>query len=484
MRFTRNLFRTSQFIQVALISLISTSCSHKSVSADGPRVDINDSGNVISSFHLRSYDDVTLKNGLRVLLIEDNSLPYFSMNLLIRSGSAADPAKLPGVSAMVADLLDKGTQGQTATQVADELGQMGAEYTASATNDYTIISAGVLSLYQDRLLSELSKIVMQPAFSETEIARSRRQTLSNIERLPDSPAEFVDRAYDLFLFGSHPYGHPISGTLASVKAIKRKDIIQFYLHHYRPNNALLAVVGKLPQDIRAKVETAFGGWQARALEPHSANEFPPVNGLSAEVVTKSGLVQSQILIGGRGIRRNDPDFLPLRVANTILGGAFSSRLNDKIRVDLGLTYSISSMFDARTDEGPFTISTFTRNEKVGETVSATLELLKTFCANGVTAEEVASAKAYLIGSFPSAIETAERLATNLLLLRHYGIPDSYLSRYIHNMNHISVQEVNRAIQKHFDPKNLKIVVYSDRAVVRQLKAIDPNVQVVPYTSVK
>ena len=162
----------------------------------------------------------------------------------------------------------------------------------------------------------------------------------------------------------------------------------------------------------------------------------------------------------------------LRLANTILGGAFASRLNSRIRRDLGLTYNIGSHFDALQDTGPFEISTFTKNQTVGQTVSETLKILSDFKANGVTSDEVDSTKGYLKGIFPSAIETPEKLAFNLMILRFYELPDTYLTNYLRNIDRISASDVNRAIKKHIDDKNLKVLVYtSAETVLPQLEPI-------------
>jgi zinc protease len=166
--------------------------------------------------------------------------------------------------------------------------------------------------------------------------------------------------------------------------------------------------------------------------------------------------------------------MELRLANLILGGGFVSRLNSKVRDDLGLTYSIFSQFDTKKQRGTFVISTFTRNDKVGETIKNTREIFSQFVAQGITEPELAAAKAVLTGQFPMAIETTDRLALNLMLLRLYGVSDSYLKNFLKDVNAITVAQVNEAIHKHFSVENLKTVVYADQSKVgKQLKALGP-----------
>lgn len=445
---------------VTATSLASCASSGKS-SVPGSHVSESKTG-----YQLQPFEEKTLANGLRVLFVPDESLPYVSYSLLIGTGSAQDPANKAGVSAVVAEMLDKGTVKRTAPQIAADLGQMGADFDARASVDYTLVSASSLSNNADRLLSNMVEIVTQPAFSNGEIERVRKQMLAGITRRVDNPEAFAEYAFEDYLFGSHPYARPTSGTLKTIQALKKKNIIQHYLRYYRPNNAILAVVGKYTPELAKKIETSFGTWEKRTVKAPEFGAVPAVQGVQIRLVDKPGLVQSQIRIGQPGIKRNNEDFLALRVANTILGGAFASRLNDRVRKDLGLTYSIGSYFDARRDVGPFEISTFTKNATVGQTVSETLKVLSEFKDKGVTKEEVERAKGYLKGVFPTAIETPEKLAVNLMLLRYYGIPDTYLTNYLRTIEDFSASDINKVITKYFDAKNLKVLVYSNAAEVQ------------------
>lgn len=425
-----------------------------------------------SSFKLPSFDEKTLTNGLTVLYIKDESLPYISYSLLIKGGASADPPEVSGLTSFVADLLDQGTAKRNATQLADELASMGAEFNASVTSDYSLFGTSALSTDADSLLNLFSEIVMQPSFAAEEVERAKKRTIAQLRKRIDSPEAFVDLAWEDSLFGTnHPYAKPVSGNISSVEKLRRKFIIQHYLKYFRPNNSILAVVGKVTPEIRKKAEAAFASWEQKKIIPVALPEIPKVQGTQAVLVSKPGLVQSQIRIGHPGIARNNPDFLTLRVANTILGGAFSSRLVNHVRRDLGLTYSISSGFDARQGQGAFEISTFTKNQTLGKTIEETMNIVRAFTEKGVVSAEVEQAKGYLAGMFPTSIETAEKLAFNLMVLRVYGIPDSYLRNYLSDLSDVSASEVNKAIKKYIDPNNVKIVVYSSADVAPQIKAI-------------
>ncbi|RYZ72964.1 MAG: insulinase family protein, partial [Proteobacteria bacterium] len=348
----------------------------------------------------------------------------------------------------------------------------GAEFDASASYDYSVVTASGLSPQAEPLLNNMIEIVTAPSFPDAEFKRAVAQAQSQIARLVDNPDAYADLAFASYLYGEHPYGRPTIGTAKSIGALKKRNVIQAYVRTYRPNNAILAVVGQYTPELRAKIEQSFGAWEKRDLPEVKTTPIAKVEGVGIRVIDYPSQVQSQIRIGELGIERKDPRFLALRLGNTILGGAFASRLNDRIRKDLGLTYGINSGFDARMERGPFLVETFTKNASVGQAVSETLKVLEQYKAQGATAEEIERSKGYLKGIFPAAIETPEKLALNLLLLRHYGIPDSYLTNYLRDIDSLSRSEVNKAVNEAIDTKNIRILVYSKAAdVVPQLEPI-------------
>jgi zinc protease len=466
--FKNVLTSVSKGLALGLTVVSIASCSSSPKKSGG----IFGSSEAKSGYKIRDFEEKTLSNGLRVLFIPDKTLPYVSYSLLVRTGSVSDPVGQEGLASLVADLLNKGTSKRSATQIADELGRMGAEFDASASYDYSVVTASGLSPQAEALLNNLVEIVTMPSFPEAEFKRSVAQAQSQIARLVDSPDAYADLAFASYLYGSHPYGRPTIGTAKSIAALKKRNVIQAYLRTYRPNNAILAVVGQYTPELQAKIEQSFGAWEKRDLPDAKPTEVSKIEGLGIRVIDYPSLVQSQIRIGQLGIDRKDPRFLPLRLGNTILGGAFASRLNDRIRKDLGLTYGINSTFDARMERGPFVVETFTKNASVGQAVTESLKVLEQFKEQGATSEEIERSKGYLKGIFPAAIETPEKLALNLLLLRHYGIPDSYLTNYLRDIDALSRGEVNRAMSEALDTKNIRILVYSKASdVVPQLEPI-------------
>lgn len=432
---------------------------------------------VSSAFKLRPMREVQLENGLKVLFIADNSLPRVSMTMLVKVGSRQDPAGKEGLNSLTSQMLEQGTQSKNAMVIADELGDLGTEINIEPSTDFTILSMDALVNSSDKLLGLYSDIVMNPAFLDAEVARAKSQTIAQQQKKIDNPSSYANDAFDEFLFKGHPYANDVTGTPATVKKITKQDIIRHYLNNYRPNNAQLAVVGRFDKTFEAKVAEAFKKWPGKPIRDFTTPELKPIEGIETKLVSKSGLQQAQIRIGELGIRRADPDFLKLRTANVALGGEFGSRLNQHVRDDLGLTYSIYSYFDSRADRGPFEISTFTKNETVGKTVEESLKVFSEFVEKGLTEQELKASKEQMLGQFPRAIETADRLAYNILILNYYGVPLSYLQDFNKNVEALTLADVNQAVQKHLDAKNLRILIYADeKKVSDQIKEFKPVVE--------
>ncbi len=479
------MIHSSKFIIAALIAISAGGCASKTAENTygvSMPASSGSQGNGVTT--LRSYRETTLPNGLKVLFLPDQSLPALSMGMLVKSGGTADPEGLAGLTNFVSDLLDQGTTRRNATQIADDLGRIGASFRTSVDYDYTYLAISGLSVSSNELLSNFAEFAMQPAFPDAEIKRVREQTIASMQRSLDNPRTVADLGMLGALYGKHPYGRPVVGIGSQLSNISKKNVIQQYLKFYRPNNSILVVVGKFGPPFEKKVEATFGAWGKRDL-PKLALETPKAKpGIQVRVVEKAGLTQAQIRIAGIGIKRQDEDFMALRLANTVLGGAFASRLNDKIRKELGLTYSINSSFDSRIERGPFEISTFTKVESIDKVVNETVKLYQKFVADGITSEELARARGYLKGIFPQAIETSDKLGFNLVLLRLYGIPDRYLTHYLYNLDELSVSDVNAAIRRNMKASDLAIVVHAPKESAEGLKSLGPQYEVLPISALQ
>lgn len=423
-----------------------------------------------SSGSLRPYKTSKLSNGLNILYVNDEKLPYISLSMMIKSGYANDPKDQTGLTSAVFELLNKGTTTKSATQIAAEIDQLGAEYDANVTADYSMVSLDGLSWQEDKLLSIFSDLILNPKFDDNEITRYKAKVTAVIQQRLDQVAYLASEAFEEFYYKDHPYSQRDVGSLSDIKKLNRDLILAQYKKIVIPDNAWIVVVGKYSSDIEAKIEKKFGAWKS---EPIAKLEFPPVEPIKGRqilLVDKPDAAQAEIRVGHAGTDRRDPAHVATNIANSILGQGFTSRLVDRIRDKLGLTYSISSGTDFRLHGSLFAIRTFTRLPKVGQTLSEIYKVSDEFYKDGITKSELQLAQDYMIGVFPSLVETAEKTAYNLMVLRIFGVSDDYLLNYQKNVAKVTLAEVNETIKKNFNPENLKVVIVAPKdKVLSQLK---------------
>lgn len=425
--------------------------------------------------HFSNKVEKELSNGLKIVFIQDTSLPRINIMALVGSGSINDPKSKSGLAHLTASLLDEGSVKHTSSEMAEILESMGASLSILPGYDFTQVAIKGLSYTRSALLDSFLEILLTPKFEQKEVDRLKRQSISALLKMEDDPDQFSDRLISKVLFENHPYAYPTMGDSMSINKIQRSDIQDYYRSQFKASNTMIAVSGDFDEKFIQEVNTKLSAWVSD--RPFKASTWdPPKEGQASSsgiwVKNKNGLVQAQIRLGHLFIDRAHPEFMNLRAANLILGGVFASRLNQKVRSELGLTYGISSSFDARRFTGPFVMETFTRNNKIGETIKASTEVYRVFAEKGITEEELESSKSILIGQFPRAVETTEALAYQLLALRFYGIEEKYLTQFITNVKSLKLSHVNEVIKKYFVPEKLNIVIYGDlKSFEDQLKPL-------------
>jgi len=404
----------------------------------------------------------TLDNGLKVIVIEHHELPVVAFRLVLKSGSAYDPAGKEGLANLTAGLLRKGTKIKDATQIAEEIDFVGGTLGAGANWDATFATCYVLNKYFDTGLELLADIILDPAFKDDEIERLRRQILAGIMQQKDDPGTVAEENFRKFVFGGHPYGQPLEGTEKSVSAISREDIVSFHQTYYVPNNAILAVVGDIKtDDVLKRVKSKFASWETRQSAPLDFAQPPQIKGHQILLVDKPDLTQSYIKIGHFGIERKSPDYFPVRVMNYILGGGgYASRLVDEVRDKRGLTYDIRSNFDSYRLRGAFEVSTFTRIDSTLGAVQAILDQIQRMRAEKVSEKELSETKSFYTGYFPLQFETPEQIAKQILNVEIYDLGEDYIKNFRKNIDAITADDILRVAQKYLDPDNIKFMVVS------------------------
>lgn len=423
-------------------------------------------GDKASNFSpLKNFKEQTLSNGIHVLYVKEDKLPYLSFSLMGFTGSASDPKGMYGVTAATVNLLTKGTQLKSAVKLNEEIETLGADLDTTVEKEFFNVSLEGLSWYEDKLLSLFSEILLKPKFTSQELSRYKERTSARIQQSLDQASYLASEILENKLYQNHPFGHREIGTLQGIQNITVKSLANHYERMLSPKQLWIVVVGKYSDALPSKIEAIFSKVKASQSLNVSYPELQALKGKNILIVDKPDAAQAEIRIGHYGIMRSNSDYQATSLANSILGQGFTSRLVDRIRDQLGLTYNISSGFDVRKNRGFFQISTFTQNERVGQTLDETLKIFAKFQQEGVTSKELRLAQDYMVGKFPLLLETPEKLAYNLMILRFFGISDDYLNDYKSNVRGVDLKTANQAIQKHFDPENMQIVILGNKAVI-------------------
>ena len=410
-----------------------------------------------------------LPNGLKLLVVEHHELPVADFILLVGTGGEADPEGRPGVATLTAALLDEGTTSRSALAIADQEAYLGAELAAGGAWDASQLALHTPTAQLDSALALFADVALHPAFPPAELERLRKERITQLIQLRDQPRAIADLAYPFIVYGArHPYGRPLIGTEESARAITREDVERFYRTFYRPNNATLIVVGDVrPADVERRARALFGGWERAEVPPTTYGEPPAPSATTIYLIDKPGAPQSSIRIGGVGVARSTKDYFALLVLNTILGGSFTSRLNQNLRETHGYTYGAFSRFDMRRAAGPFVA----RAEVTGsKTDSALVEFLKELRAirDTVPAAELEKAKRYLQLQLPGEFETTGDIARQLVPIVLYGLPLDYYNTYVQQIERVTRDDVRRAAGRYIDPGHLAVVIVGDR------KSIEPT----------
>jgi zinc protease len=416
-----------------------------------------------------------LPNDLVYLFSRQSELPLVTLELMIKAGTLEEPRGKEGLANLTATLLLNGTKSRTSARIAEELDFMGARLSASGGDDFASVGLTVLKKDLGPALELLKDILMNPTFPAAEVQRKVSQYKAALASEQDEPMVVASRAFARDLYGAFPYGHPVRGTPQGLSAITRNDLVEFHRKYYRPNNAVLSLVGDLtPEEARQWVAKTFGGW-ARA--PIPAVKLPPIPPLQQRKVVEidKDISQANIILGNLGITRKNPDFYAFQVMNYILGGGgFASRLMDDIRVNRGLAYSVYSAFAPGLEPGPFTVALETKNATAGEAIAQVAEQLRRIRTQPVTPEELKDAKSYLVGSFPRKMDSISKRAGLLGYVEIYGLGLDYPWRYPEFIEHLTPADIQKVAEKYIHPENYLLVVVGKRSAMTSLPGAAPS----------
>jgi len=416
------------------------------------------------ALHLPAVQTATLPNGLQLAVVEMHKVPVVDVTLQLDAGSVRDPDDAPGLATFTANMLQQGAGARGALDVADEIAFLGASLSTAAGYDAAVASLHVPKRQLGAALDLFADVVLRPTFPDSEIARQRDLRRAQILQQRDQPVAMANIAFAAIVFGgAHPYGRPANGTEASTGALTRDRVAGFYRDWYRPAGARLLVVGDVTlPEARRLIEERFAGWQGGAVAAVNPGAPAPPAARTIYLVDKPGAAQSVFRIGQVGPARSTPDYFALQVLNTILGGSFTSRLNQNLRETHGYTYGASSQFAMRRQAGPFVAASSVVTAKTDSALMEFMRELRRVRDEAVPQEELDKAKAYITLGLPAEFETTGAAARQFAELLLYGLPLDYYGSYIPSIQAVTAADVQRVAQRYLDPDHFAIVVVGDR----------------------
>jgi zinc protease len=377
-----------------------------------------------------------LPSGLTLLAIQKRGLPLFHVRLSLPAGACEDPRGKAGLAQYTIDLLRRGTRRRPAQDVDQMIESMGAQLYADVSMEEAALALTVPAELSERALDALLEVALEPAFEESEVAAARRRTIASLQSDLDEPSTVAGRAVVTLGYGAgHPYSHPAQGFRRDVETFQREDALSFHATRYQQQGALLAVVGQaapaqLLEQLQGKLAQWESSWPGRSQR--GALQFaalPPSQGMRAVVIHKPDATQAQVRIVSPGLPRNTPRYAEAVVANTALGGGFTSLLVDAIRVDRGLSYSVSTRLHMNRRAGLSVFASFTKNETLRALVDVALEQMRAYAETGPSEDALEKARRYLAGLFPLGLESHEALAEQIADALLDGLGLEHLKTY-------------------------------------------------------
>jgi zinc protease len=399
-----------------------------------------------------------LPNGIVLLVAERPAIPIVITRVFVRAGANHDPEDREGLASLTGALLTRGTGRQTGPEIDAAIEFVGGSLESGAGRDGSSATLAVLKKDLDLGLDLLRDVIVTPTFPEAELKRKVAEIQAAIKRSEESPETVGARALAPLVFPNHPYGRRAEGTVESVGRITRDDVVKFHRGLFRPDQAIVAVVGAITVDqARTAILQRFGSWAKPDTPPATTPPAAP-GGTPSEITIKKDLTQATIMLGRQAIRQTDPDYFALSVASYILGGGSASRLYARVREEGGLAYSIYSYVSPSTYGSSFVVNAQTRTAEVTRVVGIIRDELQRMGKERVTDRELNLAKAYLIGSFPLRLDTSDKVADFIVAVEHQGLGLDYPERYKQQIAKVTAADVQRVAAKFFVPETFNRVV--------------------------
>ncbi len=435
-----------------------------------------------AQFKLPKYEIVTLENGLTIYLMEKKDVPIISFSVLFDAGAIKD-GETKGLSSFTAEALKFGTKNYSKDQIDSIFNFYGSSLNTYARLDYSGLYTEFMKNDLDKLLPVIKDIITNPTFPEEEIIKRKQRWVAELDQAKESPRQVIGAYYNNFLFTDSPYGNPVDGIKKTIEAVDRKAISSFYLDNVRSENCAIAVVGDFDSDkMKSELTNELGSW--KVTTPRLINDLRFTNKDLKEptvcLINKDNATETTFMIGGFGVPMSNQEQIQIDVINTILGGRFTSWLNDELRVNAGYTYGARSRFASYKTAGTFYISTFTATKNTEPAIDLAIKTYNRLFEKGIDEATLKSAKNYVKGQFPPEYETAGSLAGFLTQKYIYGLEDSYINDFEKTVDGMTLESANEIIKKYFPKDNLQYVLVGKGDEIRNIakkygKVIEKNI---------
>ncbi len=434
-------------------------------------------------FKLPEYTKFQLKNGLTVYLMEQHEVPLIYLSGVFPAGAIYDDISKSGLANITAESLALGSKNFTKTEIEEKVDFLGATLNAGVGLEFAYLNASFMQKDQKEILTIIKDILLSPTFPQEELDKILSRRLVELDQSKESPRSVIGNYYNSFIFGEHPYSHAESGIKSALETVTKADVVNFYKETYSPKASAIAIVGDFEaKRMKKQMESLFGAWKATEIPSLKMPEIIKHNKSRVLVVDKEDATETTFYIGGPGIARNNSDYVGLEVINTILGGRFTSWLNDELRVNSGLTYGASSWFSPYKFGGTFTMATFTANETTEQTIDLALATYKKLHEKGLDQEVLLSAKNYVKGQFPPNYETNSDLAGLLTDMFTYDFDEAYINTFSDQVDELTVEKAGELIETYFPKDNLQFVLIGKASEIGEMAKKYGEVEEVEITA--
>ncbi|MCX8055990.1 MAG: insulinase family protein [Ignavibacteria bacterium] len=423
----------------------------------------------------------TLENGLKYVIVQNKKLPLVQVRIVFNGGARVDPQNSQGLTYLTAQMLLKGTTQKTAQQIAEEFEFLGSTIDISTNYDYSLLSTEFLKYNFETGMKILAELITSPALDGKEIDKEKEKLISELKSSLENSTYIANQFFNKIIFEGHPYSNAIQGTIKQIDKISSRQVRNHYKNYFVPNETILILYGDIEKSETEKlIKSIFSNWQKGnqiKLENAQPNK---IKSTKIVLVDKPGLTQAQIRVGNIGINQTNPDEIPISIANTILGSGFTSRLVEEIRVKRSLTYGASSSFQKLQQSGKFVITTFTKNETVGEVIEIILNELQKLHQSGVSDWEINKAKNYMIGDLSRQLQSPDGYINFLTQIIYYNKDINLIKNFSTLIKNTPKEKIQNAIKEYFPKNDVLILVVGDAQKIKQQLEKFGNIQQLNY----